>query len=233
MIKIAICDDEKFYTDSISKLLSKKSSSFDIDVFHSGNAFLQSKKIYDIIFMDIELPDVNGINLLRKNHYNSIIIILTSHNEEILNGYYVNAFRFLIKPIDHYLFYEALSGAINELRKNICLECIDDNNIINKISIHDIVYAEASGKKSGIRTLKNFYYTNIQIGNLYKLLDDDFYFVHRSYIINMNYVSKIDVKKRNIQMQENSIIPVSRLKWKFFRESFYLFLKKQMNGASL
>ncbi len=231
MIKIAICDDETLYTDRIISLLYEENVDFEIDVFSNGNDFLCAADEYNIIFMDIELPDTNGIRLLKENPHNGIIIILTSHEEEALNGYYIRAFRFLVKPIDTLLFHEAVSSAINELKKEVSIEVTDEQNIINKISIQNIVYAEAGDKKTGIRTLTKFYYTTTQINRLYEILNADFYFVHRSYIVNMNYVSKIDVKKRTVTMQEQSIIAVSRLKWKDFRETFYKHIKIKMNGG--
>lgn len=230
MLKIAICDDDKYYTDKILDLIHQENQDFDIDVFSSGSTFLSSTSKYDIIFMDVELPDANGIKLLQKNHYDSLVIIMTSHDEEVLNGYYIRAFRFLLKPIDNVLFHEALTSAINEVRKVASIEVIDKDNCICKISINDIVYAEASDKKTGIRTLTDFYYTNILINKLPKIFNSDFYFVHRTYILNMNYIDKIDVKKRQVTMREGSVLSVSRLKWTDFKETFYEFLKFKMNG---
>ncbi len=230
MLKIAICDDEKYYTDKILDLIHQENQDFEVDVFSSGSTFLSSTSKYDIIFMDVELRDANGIKLLQKNHYDSLVIIMTSHDEEVLNGYYIRAFRFLLKPIDKELFHEALSSAINELRQITNIEVIDKDNCIRKIAINDIVYAEASDKKTGIRTLTDFYYTNILINKLPKIFNSDFYFVHRTYILNMNYIDKIDVKKRQVTMREGSVLSVSRLKWTDFKETFYKFLKFKMNG---
>lgn len=231
MMNIAICDDDFFYIEEIKKLLYQENHDFKIDTFLNGTSFLKATNQYDIIFMDIELPDFNGIDLLKENPHNCIIIILSSHDEEILNGYYIRAFRFLIKPIDKLLFHEAVLSAIKELNKDIFIEVTDENKITLKISVRDIVYAEAGDKRTGIRTLNDFYYVNLPIHNLVGIFNSEFYFVHRSYIVNMNYITKIDVKNRMIVMQDESIISVSRLKWTDFRETFYNFIKAKMNGA--
>lgn len=231
MITIAICDDDKFYTDKVCDLIRREGLDCKTHTFSSGKEFLTSPSRYDILFMDIELPDANGIKLLQNNHYDSLVILMTSHDEEVLNGYYIRAFRFLLKPIQETLFHEALSSALDELRKTVSIEVTGENNTIRKLPLKDIVYAEAGDKKTGIRTFTSFYYANMPINQLYQNLNPDFYFVHRSYIINMNYISQLDVKKRTAIMQEESLISVSRLKWKDFRETFYLFLKNKMNGA--
>lgn len=232
MINIAICEDEKYYTEQIQTLISCQLQNYNIDVFYSGTELLNSNIDYDIIFMDIELPDCNGIKLLKRYNINSIIIIISSHKEEILNGYYVRALRFLLKPLDDFLFSEALTNAVNEIKKQTYIEVIDENNNIKNLYIKKVVYAEAGDKKTGLRTLSNFYYSNKPINKLVDYFNADFYFVHRSYIINMNFIDKIDIKTRSITMQEKSVITVSRLKWKDFRETFYKFLKIKMWGEN-
>lgn len=228
MIQIAVCDDETYYTDKIQNFLFHQSVECEVNIFHSGKSFLDSGKDYDIIFMDIELPDCNGIKLLRKYNFSSIIIIFTSHKEEILNGYYIRAFRFLLKPIDDLLIYEAFFNAVNELKKQIYIEVVDENRNRNEISLDKIVYIEAGDKRSGVRTLSKFYYSNLPINKLKVYLNANFYFVHRSYIINMNYIDKLNVKDKTVVMRENSIIAVSRLKWKEFRDRFYKYIKVRM-----
>ncbi len=231
MIRIAICDDEKVYCKHIYSLIHQKYQDIEINIFHSGKEFLSADNEYDIIFMDIDLKDYNGIKLLKKyNYYSSIIIILTSHEEEALHGYYIRAFRFLLKPIDKLLFFEALSSAINELKKKNHLIVTDEHGIMSNLSLENIVYIEAGDKKTGIRTMSGFYYSNIPINQIISLLNTNFYFVHRSYVINLNYIEKINTKSRTVFMKEESIISVSRLKWKDFKPNFFEFLKIQMKG---
>lgn len=226
MFQIAICEDEKIYSDKIKLFINEFDSMFDIDVFSTGKSLLDSNKNYDIIFMDVELPDANGITLLKSNPLNSIIIILTSHTEEAIRGYHVNAFRFLTKPIDHVLFHEAILSAINILKKDIHIKVLDNKSNLKKISVKNIVYAEAGDRKTGIRTINDFFYVKKPIGQIEAILSSNFYFVHRSYIVNMNYIERLDLKNRNIIMQEESVIPVSRLKWHDFKCSFFQYLRE-------
>lgn len=231
MLRIAVCDDERAFADKVKSRIEGLIPECVVDVFHSGREFLRSVMDYDIVFMDIELPDGNGLEMLQKHPVDSIIIICTLHGEEVYNGYYVRAFRFLLKPIDDFLFREAVFSAVRELKKQSTLSVYDEGGNLASLPIRKIVYAEAGDKRTGIRTLSAFYYTHFPIHKTYEFLDLDFYFVHRSYIVNMRYIERMDVKNKMVEMRDGSKIAVSRLKWKDFKDAFFSFLKMNMGGG--
>lgn len=110
-MKLAICDDEivfrKQLIESIDKYY-KNYSNLDIYEFSSGEELLESYDsgaVYDIVFLDIEMKDINGLDtakIIRKYRRNEIIVFLTSHTKYAIDGYEVNALRFLEKPINIY-----------------------------------------------------------------------------------------------------------------------------------
>lgn len=116
-MKIAVCDDEEIFSMKLKKYLEQYYNSIDliIDVFKSGEDFIRKIKSltdrYDIVFLDIEMSPIDGIETakkLRENNKDVIIIFLTSHGEFATDGYEVDAFRFLIKPVQEVKLKRAL-----------------------------------------------------------------------------------------------------------------------------
>ena len=106
-MRIAICDDEEIYRIELKTLLDKLliNADYNIDTFDDGNRLSESFKSlpYDLVFLDIEMPAVDGITLAKKIRAVSekvFIVFLTSHVEYAIEGYEVNALRYLTKPVD-------------------------------------------------------------------------------------------------------------------------------------
>lgn len=117
-MKFAICDDEKEIRNDISekiKLFYPKSS---IALFENAEGLLNCKKWADIIFLDIGLPDVNGMELaaeLRKKGCRSVIIFVTAYEDYVFKAFDVSAFHYLLKPVFSAKLYEVLNKAVNSL----------------------------------------------------------------------------------------------------------------------
>ncbi|MCD7826193.1 MAG: LytTR family DNA-binding domain-containing protein [Clostridiaceae bacterium] len=230
-MKIAVCDDEVFFHHIVNEKICEYMKSNHLDAalsfFQSGKDFLESKEEFDIVFMDIELDKENGLNLLdiyRKNH-RSINILLTSHKEELPNGYKIGVFRFLLKPICEEALGEALDSALLQINKT--KRFIGKKGSEGKIIREDeIIYVEAGDKCTGIRTISDFYKSDFTITKMKEeLCSRDFYMPHRSYIVNMNAINKIECGYIYLNNQEK--IKVSRLKWKEFKNYFYEFIRKK------
>ena len=121
-MKVAICDDELFFRDQLKNGLlkydptSEKISS--IDEFSDGKDLLKSKTEYDIIFLDYQMNDKNGMEIaraLRRKNCTSAIIFATSFPEYAIDAFEVGAFRYLVKPVS----YDKLVLAIEDYRKKI------------------------------------------------------------------------------------------------------------------
>ncbi len=116
--KIAVCDDEQIFIDDVVAKLKEQSEQCEILEYTSGEELLDSPLDFNIIFLDIEMAGINGINtafLLRERKYDGMIIFLTSHTEFMPDAFKVKAFRFLDKPLDNEKFNEAFSEAKKEI----------------------------------------------------------------------------------------------------------------------
>ncbi len=230
-MNIAICDDEKIHCEithkHIQNYMQTRYLTFNITYFMSAKSLLSSNKKFDILFMDIELGTENGLEatLEYQKQNKCLIILLTSHIEEMPNGYKVKAFRFLVKPIDQILLSEALDSALIEINNRKVLQ-IYDNEETKIISITDIIYIEAGDKASGIRTSDGFYKCKNIISELEKTLNPlDFYSPHRSYIVNMSYIK--EYTKKEIVLLNKERIKISRLKYSNFKLAFQNFIQRR------
>ena len=151
-MKIAICDDKMVLHEDLKQHLEeyaiKRNLVFVYDDYTNGYDLIASTIEYDLIFMDYQMDEINGLETsrrLRKKNIQTPIIFLTSFPNIVFDTFEVNAYRFLVKPID----MEKLSSALDDFLKST-----DDNNFLliktdednKKINIDDIIYAEASDK---------------------------------------------------------------------------------------
>ena len=121
-MRIAVCDDEKRFTGEFRRITESIYNRLDYDVYEFWTAtdLIESFKLkaFDIVFLDIEMPGTDGLELskqLRKLSSEVIIVFLTSHVEYAIKGYEVNALRYLLKPITA----EALKEIIDHVSSKI------------------------------------------------------------------------------------------------------------------
>lgn len=135
-MRIAICDDQPMMCEEINTKLKRyaeqKHCAVDAIIFHTGKELLSSKHLFDIVFLDIELENENGIEIAEsyRMEHKGRIIFLTSHIEEMPNGYKVRAFRFLVKPINEAILYEAMDSAVQEIVLDKPMMVQEDGNDI-------------------------------------------------------------------------------------------------------
>lgn len=232
-MRIAICDDQPLMCHDIEKNLEEYALKYHCDIkidsFYSGAELLLVDTAFDIIFLDIELGTENGIKVAEqyRMEHKGKIIFLTSHIEEMPNGYKVRAFRFLVKPIQQDLFFEALHSAAKEIvvdRQIVVQE--EGKNFLIRCS--DIIYVEAGVRSCGVRTKEGFFRSAKNIEAMKAELDAaNFYVPHRSYIVNMDYVDIRAMDKNCLNMLNDEIVKISRLKNKEFKDAFFTYIRSK------
>lgn len=224
-MRIAICDDElalrKELESQVIQCARLLGTEVYIKQYLDGKGLLADQSFFHIVFMDIELENESGFDVTeqyKKKYPHSIVIILTSHAENIEYGYHVSAFRYLIKPIKKETLSEALNSAFKKIGDDITL-FISDDGVRRILHVRNIVYVEAGSRSVVIRTLRHTYRDTKQIGDYEKTLcNGQFYRVHKSYIVNMNYILTID--HLTISTINKEIIKISCKKAKAFRDVF-------------
>lgn len=233
MLQIAVCDDDKSMGDYLKQLIMRrlsKDSNYKISVFSTGKELLSSSINYDIFFLDIELKDINGIDMARKLRQESgaVIVFVTALKEYVFDAFDVQAFQYLLKPIDEEKFFQVLDKAIIECRTMKQTEplVIRINGAYRNIQKNNILYAENEGRKVVLH-LKDgqqiAYYA--KMSELEILLGKQFFRCHRGYLVNLSDIQSYDVG--NIQLKNGENILMAKQKYSEFVSAYMEFLRRK------
>ena len=229
-MRIAVCDDEELFRIEFKSVLDKVliNAEYDIDTFSGGSSLYEAflKNPFDLVFLDIEMPGIDGITLakrLRAVSENVQIVFLTSHIEYALEGYEVNALRYLVKPVDMNKLSEVLKY-IQDKKNNSRQIMIKQEGEDIVIDISDIIYMESMDKNVRIVTSKSEYITRYNISDYEEeLRNSGFLRIHRGYLISLSKVKKI--VKNDVVMDGDISLPVSRSNIKTLKDALYAYVE--------
>ena len=229
-MRIAVCDDEELFRIEFKSVLDKVliNAEYDIDTFSGGSSLYEAflKNPFDLVFLDIEMPGIDGITLakrLRAVSENVQIVFLTSHIEYALEGYEVNALRYLVKPVDMNKLSEVLKY-IQDKKNNSRQIMIKQEGEDIVIDISDVIYMESMDKNVRIVTSKSEYITRYNISDYEEeLKNSGFLRIHRGYLISLSKVKKI--VKNDVVMDGDISLPVSRSNIKTLKDALYAYVE--------
>ena len=229
-MRIAICDDEELYRVELKTILDKLliNVDYNIDTFDDGNRLVERFKAlpYDILFLDIEMPAVDGITLaksLRAISEKVFIVFLTSHVEYAIEGYEVNALRYLTKPVDIDKLKEVIRYVQEKQGASHQLIIKEDGEEL-LININDVIYLESMNQNVRIVTTQGEHVIRYNIGDFEEQLkNDDFFRSHRGYLISLAKVKKLS--KNDVIMEGDVILPVSRSNVKALKDALYTYVE--------
>jgi len=163
----------------------------------------------DILFLDVHLPKISGIDFLKSLPNPPSVILTTAFTEYALEGFELDVVDYLLKPFSFERFLKAISK-IHRIAKNNKLIFhqkylfIRAQGVIQKVKIEDILYAEAKGSFILIHTKQHRFIANISLQEVLSRLGGNFIRCHKSFIVNISAITKI-VGNR-IQIEEQSIV---------------------------
>ncbi len=236
MFKVAICEDELYFSEQIGALLDEyfgmKGINYQIDYFESGEELMKANlSEYQVICLDVDLNSaMSGLDvaqLIRRNKVASDIIFITSHQEEAYRAFEVNAFRYLLKPVKRDVLFKTMDLIMRkreEREKRLIVLNLGQKYF--QIACDSIIYFETVDRKLRVYTTKKTYMVDNKINEVDKMLaDKNFFRVHKSYLINLSYVQEHD--QTTVTMLNGDVVYISRLKLKAFKEKFVSFLRKE------
>lgn len=196
-MKIAVIDDEKKWRKLVlDVVISYTSEADEIEVFCSGIEFLKKNVEYNIVLMDIDMPEMDGFETIinyKAEHSDSIIIILTTHLDCARKGYLVDAFRYVDKTKMKEELKEAFDKVKEINRKNSFSLTGKNGNNIKNILVKDILYIETNRRGCIINTINQYYECSEKINDLEMRLEEyGFFRCHKSFLINLNCVEYLD-----------------------------------------
>jgi len=231
MLKTIIVDDEPDSIDLLKIELAKHCPQVEVagTYTNSTKAVKDIEKLQpDLLFLDIEMPGMNGFEMLEKMlHLNFSIIFITAYNQYALKAFRFNALDYLVKPIDSIDLIEAVAKAekkmkptaaqLNLVQRQLRGElpnkiAIQGNNGITFIELNEIVYAEASNNYSRLLlTDKKLFTISKTLKDVQEVLEESHFLrVHRQYIINLNRVKQFSRNEGILTMDNGDHIPVAR-----------------------
>lgn len=239
MINIAICDDIIEELDIISSYVSKNIKDLDIPFkissFSEGQDLLEhinsSKQNFDIIFLDIYMKFSNGIDIakrIRDFDKECKIIFITSSKEHAVDSYDVSALHYILKPINEEKLSSAIKIAIESLNKENKQVVIINKKGNYRILYKDILYAESKAR------VVNIYLKSSEVISFYSKLEDFFQSLkderflrcHKSFIVNMDYILKIE--NNCAFMCNNVIIPITSSNMTVIKEKYFNYILKEV-----
>ena len=232
-IKIAICDDEAACLKNMEKMcrayFKEKKPSVempDIHVFSSGNEITAADMDYDILLLDIEMPDGDGISIkdyFETNRKQTRIIFTTSHKERVLEAFGKNVVSFLVKPLREENFRKVMDKTLSDLC-GLILE-IEENGETFFIPANQIKYIEAQDKYTLAVTETGEYLLRRTMNFWESTLPSmDFARIHKSYLLNLEYFEK---KGENVLLDNGKTVKMSRLRKNEIMEKYKEFLRRK------
>lgn len=227
---VGIVDDELFYLNLLkNKMVSYLNDNDTIKTFDNYKSFeeaLNNHEEFDLLFLDIELGEKNGVDIgLEVNELTPYtqIIYVTSHIEYVCDVYKTQHTFLIDKERIEKYFDVAVKQAIENVNhiKAQSLS-ISWNKLKTDIYQRDIIYIERKLKVSYIHTSKEVYKTSMRIDELFSLLNDSFCVCHKSFIVHMNYIK--DIRKNTIKLFDDQELPISRSQNKKLRENYNYFI---------
>jgi two-component system LytT family response regulator len=200
-----IVDDNKLARTATKQLVSqvdflvlKKECSSPVEAFN----YLKTEPV-DLIFLDIEMPEMSGIELIKNLQQRPIIILISAKKEYAIEAFELNVADYIIKPVSLSRFMTAVSRAkelfdlkdqkveLNEKDKDYIF--VRSNSVLTKVKINDILYIQALGDYVNIFTAETRYTVHISLKSFEdKMPAGKFYRLHRSYLIAVDHIDNIE-----------------------------------------
>lgn len=230
MIRVAIVDDEKVFLEKIEMLLTQIMTSasveYSISTYIDSDDFLNSDLQFDLLLFDIDMPKINGFDLVKRinslplktNQYS--VIYISNYENLVFESFKYSPFRFVRKNMLESDFSEAIEAFLQKyMTENNYFTFIDkDSNTCMKIQIMDIMYFESYGhdiclvEKTG-KTYKIKRNTNCTLNWLEDMYSSNgFIRSHKSYLVNYRHIYKIQENKIYFTNGKVALITIRNVK---------------------
>ena len=230
MLKIAVCDDEKFYRDKLKELLNKYLSDHQLDssieIYCSGEEFLaqsENSVKYDIVFMDINMDQTDGIETAKKIrafHTNTYIVFVTAFIKYVLDGYKVDAVRYIMKDVLNTAIPDCMDAILRKMEiRQVSFSFMEGEK---KLYTDNLLYVESEKHK----LIFLYQEKNLTVYHMYEKLDHiekklipyGFLRIHKSYLVNMRHIYRIN--NYVVELSTGEELPVPRIRYQAVKQKF-------------
>ena len=238
MLQVAVCDDEVIECCNMAKRIKEIMEEMKIPCiirqFRSGGELLQALESFDIVFLDIIMQDLDGMKTaqaFRKKASDKILIFVSSSREYVFEAYDVEAFQYLLKPVDDRKLKNVLQKAIVKTQsRSQEFIIVSRERQKKKLFLDDIYYFEIKGRIVDAHGPEEIFTYYEQIGELEnKIRDKGFFRCHKSYLINLKYVD--GYSRKEVVLENGEKIVIAKRRYDEFVQEMLKVMRK--NGGIL
>ena len=235
-VKIAVCDDEIIFARKLEKIINNyctvKQIPFQIDIYQSGKEFIADNikmMEYQIVFLDINMEEIDGLEAareLRKLCRDTYVIFVTAFINYTLEGYKVDAIRYLLKSDGNFgqSVCESLDAVFEKMQYKPHIREFSSQQGARRVALEKIVYIESSLHKLTFYVAEEGIvpYTMYEtLNHIAAIFSGDFVRIHQSYLVNLRFVRRIE--GNSLLLQDNLALPVARSKLKEVRQKIAMY----------
>lgn len=222
-LRVALCDEEGAHTvveKHLEEWAEKYGEAYELHHFFSGEEILEADPCWDVLLLEVQLPGIDGIETayrLNQRDRQYKLVILSQMEEVFKEAFRVGAYRFVTKPVCTEEIWEALNSvrmSLLEKKKVVVFRDKKKYSICQK----DILYISGKGSETEVYTKVSSYRSDLSLNGWEQQLDEGMFFrCHRSYIVNLSKIRKIDEK---IYLWDGEIVLLSRRRRRKIEELF-------------
>ena len=241
MIRIAICDDEAPTRAYLASLIRAQDCLCEVVEYASAGDCLADRREIDLLFLDIELnaAGLDGMALARQiREGNSaaqpVVIFVTGYERYVFDAFDVGAFQYLLKPVDEEKFAQVFARAVEQIEAGRVqpqlshMLTLQSAGTSRTVPLDSIYYIESSNHKVVLRLKDGEFSCYAKIRDLEAELGDQFFRVHKGYLVNLAYVE--GYSKTELTLTSGEKLLISKYKYQDFVKAYLRFVKK---GAGL
>lgn len=236
VIKIVLVDDEPIQLTHMIQLLNQAAEQLNlqiqVDTFLSGEAFLfalEDHLDWELAFLDIEMAEINGMSVAKKIREEApemAVVFATAYAEYAVEGYEVQALDYLLKPIKLDKIVKVFERFLAMRPEEVTYLILEVAGEQVRFSLNEIVFLEAKQRDILIHTKTDSFTSRRSLADVSKLIDERFVQTHRSYIVNLQFVTHL--LKQEVQLSTGELLPLSRRQAKLMQSAFIEYYRKSV-----
>lgn len=233
LIEVVLVDDEQLQLAYMKKLVTQAAETLELKVeirqYLSGEAFLfalEDHPTWNLAFLDIEMEELNGMEvarIVREKAPQLELVFATAYAEYAIEGYEVQALDYLLKPINLEKITRVLKRYLEEQPEDSAYIVEEIDGETTRLNLEDILYVEANMGEVIIALTDKELSSKKSLSEFEELLDERFVSTHRSYLVNLQYVSRL--LKKDVALSNGKQIPLSRRKANDVQTAFINYYK--------